>query len=245
MDTLTTTPVFSIQRARERAEFDRVWLKTAHSFSFAEYYDPENLNWGALRVFNDDYIAAGEGFPVHPHRDMEIVTYVLSGELAHKDSMGNHGVVGPGGVQFMSAGTGVSHSEFNNSDEHPLHLVQMWVLPDKTGQEPSYGELAFAPEDRHNRWLEVVSGQFQNPAPVRITQDATLAVAKVEDAELIRDFAAKRYGFIFVADGTATVNGETLHAGDAVRCFDVSRIAVSGYGEIVLWDLPAGPLGRK
>src|SRR5476651_1279036 len=123
------TATFSIQRSGERYHADHGWLKTYHSLSFADYHDPANVNWGALRVFNDDYIAAGQGFPLHPHRDMEIITYVLSGQLEHKDSMGNRGVVGPGGVQFMSAGTGVRHSEVNPSPVAELHLVQMWILP--------------------------------------------------------------------------------------------------------------------
>lgn len=239
MNTLAGTPTFILDRSGDRATFDHGWLKTFHSFSFAEYHDPQNVNWGALRVFNDDYIAAGQGFPPHPHRDMEIVTYVLEGELAHEDSMGNRGVVGAGGVQFMSAGTGVRHSEFNNSAERPLHLVQMWVLPGKLGQAPSYGQMEFGAQERHNRWLDVVSGTPAVAAPIRITQDATFSVARLEDAEIVREFAAKRFAFLFVADGRVDVNGETLHKGDAVRAYDVSRISAGGYGELVLWDLPA------
>ena len=233
-----TSPAFSIQRGGERAFFDHEWLKTYHSFSFAEYYDPNNQNWGALRVFNDDYVAGGAGFPPHPHRDMEIVTYVLSGELAHRDSIGNHGVVGPGGVQFMSAGTGVRHSEFNNKPDETLHLVQMWVLPGKLGTTPSYGQRDFTVDDRRNQWLTIVSGEEGVDAPIRITQKATFSVARLEDATLLKEFAPKRYGFLFVADGIVEVNGETLKAGDAVRLFDVERLAVKGSGELVLWDLP-------
>jgi redox-sensitive bicupin YhaK (pirin superfamily) len=231
-------PVFAVQRSGERAYFDHGWLKTYHSFSFAEYRDSNNLNWGALRVFNDDEIAGGNGFPPHPHRDMEIVTYVLSGELAHRDSMGNHGVVGSGGVQFMSAGTGVTHGEVNNKAGEPLHLVQMWIMPGKMGQAPSYGQREFAVEDRQNRWLRIVSGESHVEAPVRITQQATFAVARVEDASLVYGFAPKRYGFLFVADGTVEANGERLQTGDAVRLYDVARLATKGYGELVLWDLP-------
>jgi redox-sensitive bicupin YhaK (pirin superfamily) len=229
---------FAIQRANERAFFDRGWLRTYHSFSFAEYYDPNNQNWGALRVFNDDYIAGGAGFPPHPHRDMEIVTYVLSGELAHRDSMGNHGVVGAGGVQFMSAGTGVRHSEFNNESDQTLHLVQMWVMPGKLGTPPSYGQRDFTTDDRRNRWLTIVSGEEAVEAPIRITQRATFAAARLEETALVREFAPKRYGFLFVADGNVEANGEPLRAGDAVRLFDVERLAVKGSGELVLWDVP-------
>ena len=173
-------PAFLVQRSNDRAYFDHGWLQTYHSFSFAEYRDPQNVNWGALRVFNDDVVAGGEGFPPHPHRDMEIVTYVLDGELAHRDSMGNHGVVGAGDVQFMSAGTGVTHSEFNNLADRPLHLVQMWVLPGALGRPPSYGQMEFAPGERRNRWLRIVSGEEHVEAPIRITQRATFAVARLE-----------------------------------------------------------------
>ncbi len=232
------SPVFAVQRSGQRAFFDRGWLQTYHSFSFAEYADPDNVNWGALRVFNEDTIAGGSGFPPHPHRDMEIVTYVLSGELAHRDSMGNHGVVGPGGVQFMSAGTGVRHSEFNNKPDEPLHLVQMWVLPGRLDTPPSYGQMEFAVDDRRNRWLKVVSGGDGVEAPIRITQDATFAVSRIEHETVVYDFAPKRYGFLFVAEGVVEANGERLHAGDAVRLFGIPALAVKGYGELTLWDLP-------
>ncbi len=231
-------PAFTIQPAKDRAFFDHGWLRTYHSFSFADYYDPKNENWGALRVFNDDTVAGGAGFPTHPHRDMEIVTYVLSGKLAHKDSMGNEGIVGPGGVQFMSAGTGVRHSEYNADPNEPLHFVQMWVMPGKPGEAPTYGQMDFTPEERTNTWLQVVSGDPAVEAPIRITQDATLAVSRVEDATVVYEFAPQRYGFAFVADGKVEANGETLHKGDAIRLYDVPRLAVKGHGELVLWDVP-------
>ncbi len=232
------SPTFEVVRSGERVHANHGWLDTYYSFSFADYQDPNNLNWGALRVFNDDTIAPGAGFPTHPHRDMEIVTYVLSGELAHRDSMGNHGVVGPGGIQFMSAGTGVRHSEYNDSARNPLHLVQMWIVPGRVGTAPSYGEMAFAAGERHNRWLPVVTGDRAVAAPIRITQDATLRVARIEGATLAHDFAPRRYGFLFVGDGRVEANGETLRAGDSVRLYDVARLEVGGNGELVLWDLP-------
>ena len=240
MKTLAS-PIFSIQRSGERAFYDHGWLQTYHSFSFANYHDPENVHWGALRVFNDDTIAGGSGFPMHPHRDMEIVTYVRRGELAHRDSMGNEGIVGPGGVQFMSAGTGVRHSESNNSATEPLRLVQMWVLPATEGHPPTYGQRAFGVEDRRNRWLTIVSGTSGVDAPIRITQNATFAVARLEEATVVHEFTAKRFGFLFIADGTVEANGETLRAGDAVRLYDVATLGVKGFGEIVLWDLPEAP----
>src|SRR5579863_3572565 len=233
-----TAPVFSVVRSGERAHADHGWLDTYYSFSFADYFDPQNTNWGALRVFNDDTIAGGSGFPPHPHRDMEIVTYVLSGRLAHRDSMGNHGVVGPGEIQFMSAGTGVTHSEYNESAIEPLHLVQMWVLPGELGTPPSYGQMAFSIEQRRDRWLTVVSGEPHVESPIRITQRASLRVARTEGRLLAADFAPKRYGFLFVADGTVEANGAALGVGDAVRLYDVARLEVNGTGELVLWDLP-------
>jgi quercetin 2,3-dioxygenase len=237
-DITVQSPTFEVVRSGDRAHAALDWLDTYYSFSFADYHDPKNLNWGALRVFNDDRIAPGAGFPPHPHRDMEIVTYVLSGELAHRDSMGNEGVVGPGGVQFMSAGTGVRHSEYNNSRREPLHLVQMWVLPGQVGTVPSYGQMAFDENERRNRWLTVVSGEPAAQAPIRITQAATLRVARAEGTTISVDFAPKRYGFLFVAQGNAQANGEPLEAGDSARLYDVARLDIDGDAELVLWDLP-------
>jgi len=236
--TTSTGSVFAITRSKERYYADHDWLRTYHSFSFADYYDPQNVNWGALRVFNDDYIAGGAGFPPHPHRDMEILTYVLSGELVHEDSMGNRGVVGPGDVQFMSAGTGVRHSESNNSRDVELHLVQMWVLPGTMGGAPSYGQREFEKSERTNRWLAVASGEANVKAPIALTQHATLRVARLEGATLEHRFAPQRYGYVFCAEGTVAVNGETLGAGDAVRTFNVESIVLNGDGEIVFWDVP-------
>ena len=230
---------FAVQRSGERYFSDQGWLKTYHSFSFADYYDPSNTNWGALRVFNDDTIAGGTGFPQHPHRDMEILTYVLDGQLEHQDSMGNRGVVGPGGVQYMSAGTGVRHSEVNASRQDDLRLVQMWVLPGKTGTPPSYGQQDFTLDDRRKRWLTVASGQPGIQAPVALTQAATLRVARLESSELQARLASGRFGFLFVAGGDVQANGEILHNGDAVRMGGEQSIDLSGTGELVFWDTPA------
>ena len=233
-----TAPTFAVQRAGERAFFDFGWLKTHHSFSFADYYDPGNLNWGALRVFNDDTVLPGQGFGTHPHRDMEIVTYVLRGELEHRDSLGHHGVVAPGGIQYVSAGTGVRHSEFNHSREQDVHFVQMWVLPRSRGAAPAYGQHAFGEDERRNRWLVAAGGEPGVEAPVTLHADATLRVAKLEDATLTYAFDPVRYGFLFVADGEISANGEQLNAGDAVRMHGVRDLTVSGTGELVLWDVP-------
>jgi hypothetical protein len=233
-----TAPVFAVQRAGDRAFFDFGWLRTHHSFSFADYFDPDNLNWGALRVFNDDVVQPGQGFGTHPHRDMEIVTYVLRGELEHKDSMGHHGVVAPGGVQYMSAGTGVRHSEFNHSAEHDVHFVQMWVLPRSYGEPPAYGQHAFGEDERRNRWLTIASGEANVEAPIALRADATVRVAKLENGTLSYAFDPERYGFVFVADGAVRANGTTLEAGDAVRLHGVRDLELAGTGDLVLWDVP-------
>ncbi len=235
----TKTPIFSIQRSDERFCADHGWLKTCFSFSFAEYQDPDNINWGALRVLNDDRIAPAEGFPPHPHRDMEIITYVLSGALEHQDSMGNRGVVGPGGIQYMSAGTGVRHSEFNHSKTDELHLVQMWVLPPKTGLPAQYGQRDFTIQDRLGRWFTVASGKEGANAPISLQQNATFSIARLEDGgELNYPFDPQRYGFLFVADGEIVANGETLGTGDAVRIGGMTGLEVKGSGELLLWDVP-------
>ena len=234
----TQAPAFTIQRAADRASFDHGWLKTYHSFSFADYYDPRNLHWGALRVVNDDVVAPGQGFGAHPHRDMEIVTYVLRGELEHRDSMGNHGVVGRGEIQYLSAGTGIVHSEFNHSAEREVRLLQMWVLPRAKGLTPAYGQRAFTQEERTNRWLVVAGGEATVPAPVELRQDATLRVARLEGASVAHAFGPDRYGFLIVAEGDVVANGEPLGEGDAVRIHAVPRLEVAGSGEIVLWDVP-------
>jgi quercetin 2,3-dioxygenase len=232
-------PAIAIQRSEERAFFDKGWLQTYHSFSFADYFDPANLSWGALRVFNDDVIAAGKGFPTHPHRDMEILTYVLEGELEHKDSMGNIGVISPGGVQYLSAGTGIKHSEYNHSSENPLHLVQMWVLPRAQGLEPRYGQVEYTLADRLDRWLPIATGEADVTSRIALWQDGTAYVARLEDKPLNFTLRPNRSGFLFVAGGEIALNGETLGAGDAARLAGPLELALTGKGEVVLWDVPS------
>jgi redox-sensitive bicupin YhaK (pirin superfamily) len=239
----TTHSSFSIARAADRATYDHGWLQTSHSFSFADYFDPQNLNWGALRVFNDDVVAPGKGFGTHPHRDMEILTYVLEGELEHKDSMGNVGVVAAGSVQYLSAGTGLQHSEYNHSSERPVHFVQMWVLPRAQGLAPRYGQADFTAADRHNRWLTIATGQAGASAPIAIWQDASAYVARVDGTTLKKSIPEGRFGFLFVGAGEVAFGADTLHAGDAVRIAGPFEIEVSGSGELVLWDVP--PLGAR
>ncbi|MGD0474401.1 MAG: pirin family protein [Candidatus Velthaea sp.] len=237
---------FALQKSKDRFYADHGWLKTYHSFSFADYYDPANVNWGALRVFNDDRVAAGRGFPTHPHQNMEIVTYVFEGKLEHRDTLGSHGIVESGGVQFLSAGTGLQHSEFNAMTDRELHFVQMWVLPGTRDAQPTYGQFDFDLAARRNRWLDIASGEA-NDAPIRLTQRATLRVARLENARVDYAFAAGRLGFLFAGKGRATVTatdpagGEhraALTAGDAIRVSDLETLAVSGDAELVFWDVP-------
>ncbi|GAC1549046.1 MAG: pirin family protein [Candidatus Velthaea sp.] len=242
METVST-PTFAVQRAAQRGSADHGWLQTRHSFSFADYFDPKYQNWGALRVFNDDTVAPGKGFGAHPHRDMEIVTYVLRGQLEHKDSMGHHGVVNAGGVQYMSAGTGVTHSEFNHSAQNDVHFVQMWVMPNRSGEKPAYGQRDFDIAERTGKWLTIASGARGVEAPIALRQDATLSVARLEGGSLVRSFDPNRFGFIFVAEGSITANGEALNAGDAVRLHGVTDVTLSGSGELVVWDV--AELGRR
>ena len=225
---------FQVQKSDERHHANIGWLDTHYSFSFADYYDPKFTNWGPLRVFNDDRIAGKKGFDMHPHKDMEILTYVLSGELEHEDSMKHKGVVRPGGIQYLSAGTGILHAERNSSNK-PLHLCQMWIKPDKNGHAPQYGQKDFSRFDREDSLLKTASGD--GTAPIRIHKDASLFVAKIERKKLAHAFKKDRLGFLFVAEGRITANGQTLFTGDAVRMGGIERLDLEGKGEIVLWDL--------
>jgi redox-sensitive bicupin YhaK (pirin superfamily) len=235
---------FLVQKSADRYYGDHGWLKTYHSFSFADYFDPANVHWGALRVFNDDRVAPGSGFPTHPHANMEIITYVFDGKLEHRDTLGSHGIVESGGAQYLSAGTGLRHSEFNATADRELHFVQMWVLPGERDTPPTYGQVDFPVEARRDRWLAVASGEGVE-APIRLTQRATLRVAKLENAALDHTFATGRLGFLFVGKGTATVTagdepGRTaqLTAGDAVRLGGLAELRVEGDAELVFWDVP-------
>ncbi|MBV9102182.1 MAG: pirin family protein [Candidatus Eremiobacteraeota bacterium] len=238
-----SAPHAAVQRSNARGYFDHGWLQTYHSFSFADYYDPQNVHWGALRVFNDDVIAPGRGFGTHPHRDMEILTYVLDGELEHRDSMGNVGIVRPGGVQYVSAGTGIAHSEFNHSKTAPVRLVQMWVLPRARGLRPQYGQVDYTMAERQNRWLTIASGDPNVDAKISIWQDATAAVARLESTTLSRRLENGRFGFLFVADGEVTANGTLLGRGDALRLKGTHEIMLTGSGELVYWDVPPAAEG--
>lgn len=195
---------------------DHGWLQSRFHFSFAEYRDMENIQYGSLRVMNDDIIKAHEGFGTHPHHDMEIISYILKGELMHQDSMGHKESLGRGAIQYMSAGTGVTHSEFNEGDDE-VHLIQTWIIPSEKGLEPRYGSRVFTPDQRHNRWLHLV-GPHNSGAEISIYQDASMYVCETDEGEKM-DFPLQkgRALYIKVMEGSANINGILCQSGDAVE----------------------------
>jgi len=230
----------TIRRASERGHAEHGWLNSYHSFSFADYFDPEHVEFGPLRVINEDRVASGAGFGTHPHRDMEIISYVLSGKLAHRDSMGNGSVIGPGDVQRMSAGTGVRHSEFNASATEPLHFLQIWIKPDVLGIDPSYEEKHFADADRQGRLLLIASPDGRNGS-VLIHQDALLYAGRFDGEERASlELKRNRRSYVHVVRGKVRVNGTELGAGDALKITDSAevRIEEGRAAEVLLFDLP-------
>ena len=226
--------------SEERYFADHGWLQTRWHFSFSDYYDPENVHWGALRVFNDDVVKGGGGFDLHPHKDMEIVTVVLDGALEHKDSLGNRGVIRPGEVQVMSAGKGIRHAEYNHSKTEPLHLLQLWILPRKSGNTPRWEQETFKPEQRRGKLLPVVSGG-DVPGTLAIDQNATIYVSSLSEGQEVRhETELTRKVYLFVIDGAVTVNGRALNKGDQAR-IDHERkldIVATADSELILLDLP-------
>ena len=232
--------MIELRRAGERGYADHGWLKSFHSFSFADYYDPKHLGFGPLRVINEDRVAAGMGFGTHGHRDMEIISYVLEGALAHKDSMGNGSAIRPGDVQRMSAGTGVTHSEFNHSRDGVTHFLQIWIQPNVTGIAPSYEEKHFDTASKQGN-LRLIASQDGRDGSVLIHQNASVFAALLDGAEAVsHTLAAGRLGYVHVARGMVSVNGESLQTGDAAKLTGVERIDIShGQGaEVLLFDLP-------
>jgi redox-sensitive bicupin YhaK (pirin superfamily) len=228
-----------IRRSEERGHADHGWLRTYHTFSFADYYDEEHVHYGTLRVLNQDFVAAGAGFPTHAHRDMEIVTVVLEGALEHRDSMGNGSRMVPGDVQLMSAGTGVTHSEFNGSKDAPLHLLQMWVLPRTRGQAPRYEQKRFAEEERRGRLRLVVAPDGRDGA-LTIGQEALLYVSTLGRGERVQHaLLPGRGAWLHVATGRVRVDGEELRAGDGAALEGIKPFPLEGLddAELVLWDL--------
>lgn len=230
----------TIRRARERGFADHGWLKSYHTFSFADYYDPAHMGFGPLRVINEDRVAPGAGFGTHGHRDMEIISYVLEGELAHRDSLGNGSVIRPGDVQRMSAGRGVRHSEFNNSEKEEVHFLQIWIEPDVLSIEPEYEEKRFTEEDKRGR-LRLIASPEGNDGSVRIHQDARVYAGLFDGGERAQlELAPKRRAYVHVARGSLVANGETLNAGDALKVTDTSSVTIErGQGaEVLVFDLP-------
>ncbi len=224
----------------ERHHQNFSWLDTRWHFSFDTYYDPENLHWGALRVFNDDVVQPAQGFGTHPHRDMEIITYVLDGELEHRDSAGHQGVVRPGEIQVMTAGTGIRHSEFNHSQTKPLHFLQIWVLPRAKGLEPRWDQRVFPAKASAGKLLPIVSGG-EVPGTLGINQDAQVYVAslKVGQTATHRSLAGRK-GYLFVIDGELALNGTKLLPGDQARLAEEVELRIKARkdSELILLDLP-------
>lgn len=231
--------MITIRKGVDRGHANHGWLDARHTFSFANYYHPDQMGFRALRVINEDRITPGAGFPAHGHQDMEIITYVLEGALAHKDSTGGGGVITPGMVQYMSAGSGVTHSEFNASDSEPLHLLQIWLLPDQRGGAPRYEERSLGDETKGS--LKLIASADGRNGSFAIRQDAELYAAKIGEGEtLSHKFGAGRYGWLQVAKGGVEIGGLTMQAGDGARIEAEADVAFKALAdsEILLFDLP-------
>ena len=216
------------------------WLESYHSFSFGHYYDPDNIQFGPIRVLNDDIIAPGAGFPTHPHNNMEIVTIALDGELAHEDSTGGKDVIRPGEVQRMTAGKGVYHSEYNNSEEKPAHILQIWFIPDKAGYEPSYEQKKYNQAEVENSLLKLVSKK-NGDGIVTINQNADLFLSKLDEGnEITHNIAEERGVYLFLINGKVTVNGTTIENRDALKISEESIIKIEAMenSSFILFDVP-------
>ncbi|MBE9101922.1 pirin family protein [Vacuolonema iberomarrocanum] len=231
--------MITLRPSNERGHANHGWLDSYHTFSFANYYDPEHMGFRALRVINEDQVAPGRGFGTHPHRDMEIISYVLSGSVAHKDSMGNAATIQAGEVQRITAGTGIAHSEFNPSDADPVHFLQIWILPDTPGLTPSYDEKVFSTADKQGQWRQVAS---HNPVEgaVHINQDVDIyaTVLTAGDRQPFT-FRPGRYGWVQVASGKISLNGHSLEAGDGAAISDETLLDIQAHSEaeVLLFDL--------
>ena len=229
-----------IIRANDRFHLEGDWLSAYWLFSFDRYYDPNNLSFGPLRVFNHDTVAGGGGFPTHPHREMEIVTYVLSGELAHKDSTGGRGLIRAGEVQRMTAGTGIAHSELNASETEAVRLLQIWLLPETSGLTPGYEQRQFTEAERTGKMLPIVAGQ-DAPGVLKIHQDATFYVSRLNaGAQVTHLLKPGRRAFLYVIEGAVSLNGELLNTGDQARVIaqETLALAATQTSELILIDLP-------
>jgi quercetin 2,3-dioxygenase len=231
--------MLTVRRAADRGQANYGWLDSRHTFSFGEYYDPRHMGFRALRVINDDRVAPGQGFGTHPHRDMEIISYVVEGALEHRDSMGTGSVIRPGDVQRMSAGTGVTHSEYNASKSEPVHFLQIWIVPDVRGLAPSYEQKHFAPRERRGT-LRVVASPDGRDGSVSIHNDVVLYAGLFDEGERATvDLASHRMAWVQIVGGEARVNGKTLAAGDGAALSDEARIQIEGVAasELLLFEL--------
>ncbi len=233
--------MITLRRSQERGHADHGWLNSRHTFSFASYHDPKHMQFGALRVINEDHVSPGMGFGTHPHQNMEILSYVLDGALEHRDSMGTGSVIRPGDVQLMSAGRGVTHSEFNSSKVEPVHFLQIWIIPDQMGGAPGYQQIHVAPEALQGKLKLIASPDGQDGA-LTIKQDLALYAGKLSDGEqVVFESAHKtpRRFWVQVARGGVTLNGQTLAQGDAAAITDERTLTLTGRGdaEVLLFDL--------
>ncbi|WP_106476891.1 pirin family protein [Phytohalomonas tamaricis] len=229
-----------LRSAESRGYADHGWLRSYHSFSFANYYDPAHMGFGPLRVINEDRVAPGHGFGKHAHSDMEIISYVLDGELAHEDTLGNGSILGQGKVQRMSAGSGVQHSEFNHSKHNEVHFLQIWITPDARGLAPSYEEAHFSDEEKRGKLRLIASPEGRDGA-VLIHQDARLFATLLDGTERIEhSLAAGRQAYVHIVKGSAVINGEYLSGGDALKVNQEAAIVLENGedAEILLFDLP-------
>jgi redox-sensitive bicupin YhaK (pirin superfamily) len=234
--------MIQIRPAGERGHANYGWLDTYHTFSFSDYYDPRFMGFRSLRVINEDRVQPGYGFPTHPHRDMEIVTYVLEGSLEHKDSMGTGSVIQPGEVQKMSAGTGVRHSEFNHSKTEPVHLYQIWLLPEREGIKPMYEQKAIPADEKRGKLRVVASPKGGNGnRAVKLYQDAEIFATELGAGQSVEhELGAERYAWVQVVRGTVNVNGKELRAGDGAAIAQEAQLRITGAGEnseVLLFDL--------
>ena len=228
-----------IRRGDARGHFDFRWLNTFHTFSFGDYYDPSFMGFRSLRVINEDFVRGGRGFPTHGHRDMEIITYILSGALEHRDSMGNGSIIRPGDVQRMSAGTGVTHSEANPSRDEAVHLLQIWILPAEQGLAPSYEQKVFSEEHKRGRLCLIASADGREDS-VTVHQDTSVYASVLsKDEEVVHALTPGRHAWLQIARGGVTLNGEVLNQGDGAAMSSEEQIALRGReeSEVLLFDL--------
>lgn len=231
--------MIAVRKAEDRGHANHGWLDTYHTFSFADYYDPAHMGFGSLRVINEDRVQPGMGFATHGHRDMEIITYVLDGALAHKDSMGNGSTILPGDVQRMSAGTGVTHSEYNASDRDPVHLLQIWIEPAQRGIKPGYEQKRFEAPEKRGR-LRLIASRDGREGSVTIHQDASVYAALIHGEErVVHAIPAGRRAYVHVARGRLSVNGQALVAGDALGATGIREIVMEQGedAEVLVFDL--------